>query len=188
MQIRHSAINYQLLAISAKLVAAAVGCQCQGTKKLSFCVFLRRDPPQTPHARNATHCWHHAAHWHALRVHWPRLGSRLLLGEAEMGPGHRQNGGQQQERGTWCVSTPGCRSLVARQTGEHAASRGRESGREVGRQRAERRPAWINTISPYWCMLVPGVACLNSNPRQNPWGCCVSAALGSCFGSPSARL
>jgi hypothetical protein len=24
---------------------------------------------------------------------------------------------------------------------------------------------------PYWCMLVPGVACLNSNPRQNPRGC-----------------
>jgi hypothetical protein len=31
-------------------------------------------------------------------------------------------------------------------------------------------------------MLVPGVACLNINPRQNPWGCCVSAALGgSCL-------
>jgi hypothetical protein len=31
----------------------------------------------------------------------------------------------------------------------------------------------------YWYMLVPGVACLNSNPRQNPCGCCVSAAFGS---------
>jgi len=34
---------------------------------------------------------------------------------------------------------------------------------------------------PCWCMLVPGVACLNSSPRQNPRGCCVSAALGSCL-------
>jgi hypothetical protein len=38
----------------------------------------------------------------------------------------------------WCVSTPECRSQVARQTGEQAASRGRESGREVWKQRAER--------------------------------------------------
>jgi hypothetical protein len=64
-----------------------------------FCVGIHHKP-QTPHARTATHCWHHAAQWYSLGVHWPRLGSRLLLGEAEMGPGHRQNqnGGQQQER------------------------------------------------------------------------------------------
>jgi hypothetical protein len=26
-----------------------------------------------------------------------------------------------------------------------------------------------NSFSFLGCMLVPGVACLNSNPRQNPW-------------------
>jgi hypothetical protein len=41
--------------------------------------------------------------------------------------------------------------------------------------------------APYWCMAAraPGVAYLNTNPRQNPrqnpQGCCVSAALGSCL-------
>jgi hypothetical protein len=41
---------------------------------------------------------------------------------------------------------------------------------------------FVTANFPYWWrMLVPGVACLNSNPRQNPWGCCVSAALGSCL-------
>jgi hypothetical protein len=43
------------------LVAAAVGRWVPGCQKLSFCVFLRRNPPQTPPARTATQCWHHTA-------------------------------------------------------------------------------------------------------------------------------
>ena len=69
-----------------------------GHSSASFCVFLRRNPPQTPHTRTTTRCWHHTAQCDSLGVHRGHLGSRLQLGEAEMGPGHRQNGGQQQER------------------------------------------------------------------------------------------
>jgi hypothetical protein len=41
-----------------------------------------------------------------LGVHWRRLGSRLLLGGAGMGPGHLQNGGRRQER--HLDATEGC--------------------------------------------------------------------------------
>jgi hypothetical protein len=75
-----------------------------GCQKLSFCVFLRRNPPQTPHVRTATRNTLLEPH-RSVPSGTPCeftgrvcLGSRLLLGEAEMGPGHRQNGGQQQER------------------------------------------------------------------------------------------
>jgi hypothetical protein len=49
-------------------VAATAG--CQGAKNrvpASFC-FLRRNPPQTPHTRTTTHCWHHTAQWYSLSV------------------------------------------------------------------------------------------------------------------------
>jgi hypothetical protein len=126
-----------------------------GHQKLSFCVFLRRNPPQTPHARTVTHCWYHTAQWHSLRVHWLRLGSRLLLGEAEMGPGHRQNGGQQQERhldaavgGSWWALPWGGGHLAGWcWCGGCLTSRRGLGGGSVGPARGSERRVFVSEVS-----------------------------------------
>jgi hypothetical protein len=76
--------------VTKLFVAATIGHWVPGHKKLSSYVLLRRNPGHK-HPTHAPHCWHaHTAQPLSgtpceFTGRWPRLGSRLLLGEADFG-------------------------------------------------------------------------------------------------------